>query len=82
MIAYSLISCSCDRFCIGIYTSLDNLYVALKDCVRCDLEYSPFQEIKEFYEVFEITLDNEPLKYFEFTTHGKEIIIDWNKIFA
>ena len=82
MTVYSLINSFCDRFCVGIYTSLDNLYVALKDCVKRDFEYYTPQEMKEYYEIFKLTLDNEPLECFEFTTHGNEITIDWEKVFA
>jgi len=66
----------------GIYTSLENLYVALEDCVRWSLnhEYSE-KEIMESYEIRQVILDCEPTRYHEFSTYGKKIEIDWNKFF-
>jgi hypothetical protein len=81
MKAYSLISCSSDYFCIGIYTSLENCYTALKSAIEDDLEFFEKSEIETFYEIKEIVLDNEPLECYEFSTYGKNIDIDWGKIF-
>lgn len=82
MKCYSLISCSSDYFSIGIYTSLDNLYVALKTIIAELKEYRyPKEEIKTWYEVKEVYLDNEPLECYEFSRYGKKIKIDWGKVF-
>lgn len=81
MVAYSLISCSGEYFSMGIYTSLENLYIALKDCVKKDLEWYSKEEIQDFYEVTKVNLDSEPLECFEFSTYGLIIEIDWEKVF-
>ena len=84
MKAYSLISCSSDYFCIGIYNSLKNCYVALKDTIyfmQKDGFFYPQEEIKTWYKILEVILDNEPLECSEFSTCGKEIPIDWKKVF-
>jgi len=84
MKAYSLISCSSDYFCIGIYTSLKNCYTALKDIIysmREEGSFYPQEEIKMWYKILEVILDNEPLECYEFSTYGKEISIDWEKVF-
>lgn len=81
MVAYSLINCSSDYFSIGIYTSLENLYVALKSEVYKCLEYNDaIKDIKEWYEIIQVNLDSEPLDCCEFSTYGKQIKIDWKKI--
>ena len=82
MIAYSLIDCSSDYFSIGIYTTLDNLYVALKDCVKENLkcDFSK-QDIKTFYEIVKVNLDSKPLACYEFSRYGSKIKIDWKKVF-
>lgn len=81
MTAYSLINCSGDYFSVGIYTSLENLYIALKDCVKKDLEWDSKEEIQTFYEVVKVNLDSEPLECFEFSHYGRIIEIDWEKVF-
>ena len=83
MKVYSLISCSSDYFCMGIYTTLDNVYTVLKDCVKLDLECGfNKEEIKNnFYEIKIVSLDAEPLECHEFSTYGKNIKIEWEKIF-
>lgn len=82
MVAYSLINCSSDYFSVGIYTSLDNLYVALKNCVKEDLRWDfSKQDIKTFYEIIKVNLDSEPLACYEFSRHGSNIEIDWKKVF-
>ncbi len=81
MIAYSLISCSGDYFSVGIYTSLGNLYVALKDCIRKDLEWYSKEDIQTFYKIIKVNLDSEPLECYEFSLYGLEIEIDWEKMF-
>ena len=81
MKCYSLISCSSDYYCIGIYTSLDNLYVALKTVVTEELKEWSKKEIKTWYEVKEVYLDNEPLECYEFSRYGKKIKINWDKVF-
>lgn len=83
MIAYSLIriSCSGDYFSVGIYTSLGNLYVALKDCIKEDLEWSSKKDIQTFYKIIKVHLDSEPLSCYEFSRYGLEIEIDWEKVF-
>jgi hypothetical protein len=81
MECYSLIN-ALEHQSKGIYTSLENLYVALKDCVQKDLSYGyPKEDVMLWYEIKQVFLDYEPLKYHEFSTHGKQIEIDWNKIF-
>jgi len=81
VVAYSLISCSSDYYSIGIYTSLENLYVALKDCVKKDLELDfSKQEIQTFYEIKKVNLDSEPLECYEFSCHGLKIKINWEKV--
>lgn len=81
MRAYSLINCSSDYFSVGIYTSLENLYVALQDCVKEDLEHCSKEDIKERYKIIKVYLDNEPNLNNEFSTYGNQIPVDWNKIF-
>lgn len=82
MVAYSLIDCSSGYFSIGIYTNLDNLYLALKtlfhDCLKVGFSQ---KEIKGFYKVKKVYLDAEPLKVHEFSRYGIDVEIDWNKIF-
>lgn len=81
MECYSLVNAT-EHFSKGIYTSLENLYVALKDCVQKDLKYGyPKEDVMSWYEIRKVLLDSEPLKYWEFSTYGKKIEIDWNKIF-
>lgn len=83
MKCYSLIKCSSDYYCIGIYTSLANLYIALKNNVakvKRGWDYQD-EEIKTWYEVKEIYLDTEPRKYSDFSTSGKKVKINWKKIF-
>ena len=82
MVAYSLISCSSDYFSMGIYTSLENLYVALRTDVYQNeyFAYDTIENLKDWYEIIQVNLDNEPLSCFEFSTHGIKIEIDWDKV--
>lgn len=84
MQVFSLIAndvCDGDR-CIGIYTTFDKCYQMLKEDIedKC-LPYYDKQEIKNFYSVYEISLDNEISECGDFTTDGVEIEIDWDKLF-
>jgi len=81
MIAYSLINCSAEYFSVGIYTSLENLYIALKDCIKRDIEWFSKEEVQTFYEIKKVHLDSEPLECYEFSRHGLKIEIDWEKVF-
>jgi len=81
MIAYSLICCNGDYFSVGIYTSLENLYIALKDCIKRDIKWFSKEEVQTFYKIIKVNLDSEPLACYEFSCHGLEIEIDWEKVF-
>ena len=82
MTAYSLINYSSNPLSVGIYTTLKNLYVALKDCVTEDLKQGfTKQDIQSLYKIVRVSLDNEPIKLYEFSRYGSEIKIDWKKIF-
>ena len=68
--------------CLGIYTTFDKCYQMLKEDI--DDKYFTYydnDEIKRFYSVYEISLDNEIAECGDFTTDGKEIEIDWDKLF-
>lgn len=84
MDVFSLISndvCDGDR-CLGIYTTFDKCYQMLKDDI--DDKYLPYydkQDIKNYFSIYEISLDNEISEYGHFTTDGVEIEIDWDKLF-
>lgn len=68
--------------CLGIYTTFDKCYQMLKEDI--DDKYFTYydnDEIKIFYSVYEISLDNEIAECGDFTTDGKEIEIDWDKLF-
>lgn len=84
MDVFSLISndvCDGDR-CLGIYTTFDKCYQMLKDDI--DDKYLPYynkQDIKNYFSIYEISLDNEISECGDFTTDGVEIEIDWDKLF-
>lgn len=84
MDVFSLISndiCDGDR-CLGIYTTFDKCYQMLKEDI--DDKYLPYydkQDIKNYFSIYEISLDNEISECGDFTTDGVEIEIDWEKLF-
>lgn len=68
--------------CLGIYTTFDKCYQMLKEDI--DDKYFTYydnDEIKRFYSVYEISLDNEIAECGDFTTDGVNIEIDWDKLF-
>jgi len=68
--------------CLGIYTTFDKCYQMLKEDI--DDKYFTYydnDEIKRFYSVYEISLDNEIAECGDFTTDGMNIEIDWDKLF-
>ena len=82
MVAYSLISCSCDYYSIGIYTSLKQLYLTLKNVVSEDMEFYPKEEIMGFYEIKRVKLNNHnPEVCVEFSRTGKNVPINWKRVF-
>ena len=83
MTAYSLVYYYNGKYTSkGIYTNLDNLYIALQDYAEYKLDSGlTEEEIKDCILIVEVELDSEPLYNFEFSCHGSQIPIDWNKIF-
>lgn len=81
---FSLIAndvCDGDR-CIGIYTTFDKCYQMLKEDIEDKwFPYYDKQEVKNWYSIYEISLDDEISECGDFTTGGKEIEIGWEKLF-
>ena len=82
MTAYSLINALNGYFSVGIYTSLENVYCALRTVARACIKNGLSQEnIAVSFKVNKVYLDAEPLKFHEFSTYGTDIEIDWEKVF-
>lgn len=84
MDVFSLIAndvCDGDR-CIGIYTTFDKCYQMLKEDIEDKwFPYYDKQEVKNWYSIYEISLDDEISECGDFTTDGVKIEIDWDKLF-
>lgn len=68
--------------CLGIYTTFDKCYQMLKEDI--DDKYFAYydgEDIENFYRVYKISLDNEIAECGDFTTDGKEVEINWDKLF-
>lgn len=68
--------------CLGIYTTFDKCYQMLKEDI--DDKYFTYydgEDIENFYSVYKVSLDNEIAECGDFTTDGKKIEIDWDKLF-
>ena len=68
--------------CLGIYTTFDKCYQMLKEDI--DDKYFTYydgEDIENFYSVYKVSLDNEIAECGDFTTNGKKIEIDWDKLF-
>lgn len=68
--------------CLGIYTTFDKCYQMLKEDIDDKyFKYFEREDIKNFYSVYEISLDNEISECGDFTTDGVNIEINWEKLF-
>lgn len=68
--------------CLGIYTTFDKCYQMLKEDI--DDKYFAYydgEDIENFYRVYKVSLDNEITECGDFTTDGKEVEINWDKLF-
>lgn len=68
--------------CLGIYTTFDKCYQMIKEDIDDKyFKYFDREDIENFYNVYKVSLDNEIAECGDFTTDGKEVEINWDKLF-